>query len=104
MPINSRQKGKTGELDAARALTLRGHPSHRSQQFSGRAGDADLVCPSLDRFHLEVKRVQGGNIHDWIAQSVGDAKFGKVPIVMHRKNNREWVVSMPLDDFLKLAA
>ena len=27
---------------------------------------------------------------------------GEMPVVMHRKNRKEWLVTMPLDDWMKL--
>ncbi len=105
MALNSRAKGSRGELELAHWLTERGHPAHRSQQYCGRSGDADLQCPSLVAYHIEVKRVEAGNPYVWLDQAINDsADTGRVPTVFHRKNNRDWMVIMRAEDFLKLAA
>ena len=35
-------------------------------------------------------------------QSKRDTKEGQSPAVFHRKNNKKWLVTMELDDFMKL--
>lgn len=42
------------------------------------------------------------NIYDAVEQSKNDARTGETPVVMHRKNRKEWLVTMPLDDWMKL--
>ena len=100
--INSRNKGKTGELELASRLREEGFPEvRRSQQYAGYNGDADLV--GLPEIHVEVKRVERLNIHDAMDQSVRDSeKTGETPAVFHRKNNTPWLVTMRLDDWLDL--
>jgi len=57
------------------------------------------VCPSLDSFHIECKRVEAGSLYGWLEQSCRDAGT-KTPLVIHRRNKKDWVVIMKLDDFL----
>ena len=40
--------------------------------------------------------------YDAVEQSKNDARTGEMPVVMHRKNRKEWLVTMPLDDWMKL--
>lgn len=98
--MNSRQKGKRGELDAAKALKEYGYETRRGQQFSGANGDADVV--GLPGIHLEVKRVEKLNISEAMQQSIRDARDGELPVVMHRKNRETWLVTMPLKVFMVL--
>ena len=35
-------------------------------------------------------------------QSKRDSKEGQAPAVFHRKNNKKWLVTMELDDFMRL--
>ena len=42
------------------------------------------------------------NIYDAVEQSKNDARTGEMPVVMHRKNRKEWLVTMPLDDWMEL--
>ena len=48
MPINSRTKGKTGELELSKVLRDKGFAAHRGQQFKGGAGSPDVVCTDLE--------------------------------------------------------
>lgn len=98
--MNSRQKGKRGELEAAKVLKGYGYDARRGQQFSGANGDADVV--GLPGIHLEVKRVEKLNISEAMQQSIRDAREGELPVVMHRKNRETWLVTMPLRVFMVL--
>ena len=100
--ISSRTKGKVGELELAAHLTASGYPARRGQQFQGGGDSPDVVAPSLEGIHIECKRVETGNLYKWLDQAKKDAKAGNVPVVMHRKNKREWVAILDLNDFLKL--
>ena len=42
------------------------------------------------------------NIEDAVAQSVRDARESETPVVMHRKNNQPWLVTMRLIDWIAL--
>lgn len=98
---NSRVKGAAGERELANRLKELGLTARRGQQFSGANGDADVVCEELSSYHIECKRVQALNLHDAMAQAVRDCK-DKTPVVIHRKNNKPWLVTMFLEDWIKL--
>lgn len=98
--MNSRAKGKRGELDLARKLREFGYDCRRGQQYSGANGDADVV--GLPGIHIECKRVENLRLYDAIAQSVHDAKPDELPAVFHRKDHSEWVVIMRLEDWMQL--
>lgn len=98
--MNSREKGKRGELEAARLLRSKGCDARRGQQFSGANGDADVV--GLPGIHIEVKRVEKLNIENAVEQSIRDAREDEKPIVLHRKNRRKWLVTMPFDEWIEL--
>ena len=98
--MNSRNKGKRGELEAAHLLQKYGYDARRGQQFSGANGDADVV--GLPDVHLEIKRVEKLNIDDALSQSVRDAKDEEVPVVMHRKNRTEWKITMRFEDWIEM--
>lgn len=100
MPINSKDKGRRGEAELARKLREYGYDTRRGQQYSGANGDADVV--GLPGIHIEVKRRERLNIEDAMAQSKHDAREGEIPVVMHRKNNCEWLVTMQLEKFIEL--
>ena len=98
--MNSRQKGAAGERELAKALRSHGFETRRGQQYCGSTGDADVV--GLPGVHIECKRVERLNLEDAMAQSRADARPGEIPVVMHRKNNCKWLVTLSLDDFMTL--
>lgn len=104
---NSRRKGAAGERELARLLREHGYrDARRGQQYCGANGDADVV--GLPGIHIECKRVERLNIHEAVDQAARDCKEplpfdGKrLPAVFHRKNNCGWLVTMRLDDWMKL--
>lgn len=98
--INSRAKGARGELELAAFLAERGYKARRGQQFSGGTESPDVICRDLP-VHLEVKRVEAGNLYTWLEQAKRDAGT-KLPLVCHKRNRKDWVAIMPLEDFLTL--
>ena len=100
MAINSRSKGRRGEQELAKRLREYGYEARRGQQYSGASGDPDVI--GLPGIHIECKRVERLNLEDAMAQSKHDAREGEVPTVMHKKNNCEWLVTMRLDDFMRM--
>ena len=98
--MNSRDKGKRGELELSRKLRELGWECRRGQQYSGANGDADVI--GLPGIHIECKRVERLDMYAAMRQSVHDAKEGEAPTVMHRKDHCEWLVTMRLEDWAKL--
>lgn len=99
--VNSRQKGKRGELEFAHFLKARNIAARRGQQFHGGPGSPDVVT-NLTGVHFEVKRVEAGNPYVWLDQATDDASPGDIPVVAHRKNDRIWVAILPMEDLLNL--
>ena len=101
--IDSREKGKAGEREAAKILSeLFDVPVRRSQQYSGANGDADLV--GLPGVHVEVKRRERGNVANWIDQAVDDTDPESIPMVVHRASGRPWLATCCRDDLPDLVA
>lgn len=101
MGINSRAKGKKGELELSKILREFGYEARRSVQYCGANGDADVV--GIPGIHIECKRVERLNLDEAMAQSERDAKKdGGTPVVIHRKNRKPWRVTMNLEDFIAL--
>lgn len=100
MAINSKQKGSKGERELANKLKEYGYDAHRSVQYNGKDGQADVI--GLPHIHVECKRQERLNIYDAIAQAKRDAKNGDKPTVFHRKNRCNWLVTMELDSFMEL--
>lgn len=99
--MNSRMKGKAGELELTKVLKRYGYKDcRRSQQYCGASGDADVV--GLPGIHAECKRVEKLNIYQAVTQAQADCKENKLPTVFHRKNRQPWLVTMTIDDWMKL--
>lgn len=100
MGRKSREKGKRGEREFARILRSYGYTARRGQQYSGANGDADVV--GLPGIHIEVKRTERLSLYDALAQAIADARPEEMPIVAHRRNNCDWVIIQPLNDWIKI--
>lgn len=97
--MNSRRKGKAGELELAHFLTEHGWESRRGVQFKGGPESPDVI--GLPGIHIECKRVERLDLDEAMEQSIRDSGED-IPVVMHRKNRKEWKVTMRLEDWLKL--
>ena len=98
--MNSRQKGARAERQLAKELRKFGYEAWRGVQYCGANGDADVT--GLEKIHIECKHVERLNIHEAMEQAKRDAKEGEKPVVMHKKNRTEWLVTMPLYDWIEL--
>lgn len=104
--INSRTKGKRGELEWVKVCLIEGFPAFRGAQHAGKnltTGDAapDVIVPDLN-IHYEVKRVERLNLEDALSQSQRDRNPGELAAVAHRKNNGPWMVTMSAEDHFNL--
>lgn len=105
MAINSKQKGKRGELELSHAINEYGFNTRRSVQYNGKEeeGQADLV--GLPGIHVECKYTNALRLYSAVEQSVRDTKttgMDELPVVFHRRNGKPWLAIMPLDVFMKL--
>lgn len=98
--LQSRNKGKGGEREIARILKEHGFDAHRGVQYSGGPDSPDVV--GLDGVHIEVKRTEKLNLYDALDQSINDAADDEMPVVIHRRNRKQWVVIQPLEDWLEI--
>lgn len=100
--INSKQKGARAERNLANELTRYGYKSRRTVQYCGKAeeGQADLI--GLDGIHVECKAVEKLNVSKAMEQAVNDSKEGEMPTVFHKKNREGWLVTMRLEDWIKI--
>lgn len=97
--MNSKRKGKLGELEFSHFLKDHGIFARRGQQFSGSPDSPDVVCDLP--FHVEVKRVEKLNLRDAVAQAEGDSK-GKPWLVAHRWNNGQWLITLKAEQFIEV--
>jgi hypothetical protein len=99
--INSKRKGKSGELQIANILKEHGYDCRRSQQFCGYAPDGQPDVVGLPGIHIEVKRVERLNIDTAMEQAIRDCQ-NDIPTVWHRRNRKPWYVTMRLEDWIDM--
>lgn len=99
--INSNTKGKVGELELVNKFKSYGFKdAMRSQQFCGANGDADVI--GMPDIHIECKRVEKLNVDKAIEQCFKDKREEDLGVVAHRKNNKDWLVTMKFDEWMEL--
>jgi hypothetical protein len=94
--MNSRAKGKAGELELAAWLREQGVPARR-----GWAEGHDITT-SISGIHIECKRTERSYPYEWLAQADKDAKMNQIPVVLHRQNRRDWIAILDAGDLLAL--
>jgi len=95
--MNSRQKGKRGELYFVHWLRDNfGLDARRGQQYCGANGDADVVG-GFPNTHCEVKFVEALNITRAIGQAVSDCG-DSIPYVAHKKNHGDLLITVRASD------
>jgi hypothetical protein len=98
----SRRKGAVGEREAAEKLNeVLGTRFHRGRQYHGGPDSPDLAG-DLPGLHVEVKRVERLALYPAMYQARRDAAPDQVPMVMHRANNRPWLVVVEVADLIRL--
>ena len=100
----SRNKGKRGEREVAKILQTAGFPARRTVQYNGRPGTAADVV-GIPGLHIEVKLVEKESIRAWYRQAQRDAHASpenEMPVIVHRKSREPWLVTMSLEDFIKI--
>lgn len=102
--MNSKDKGKRGEREAAAALRrVFGTYARRGQQFKGTADSPDVVT-GIEGVHFEVKRTEQLSLYKAMAQASEDAGVTDVPVVLHRRNKKPWLAVVLLDDLPQLVS
>lgn len=101
--MNSKKKGKRGELEVVRLFRRLGFKDvRRTAQYCGNTGEAADVI-GLPGIHIEVKRTERLNIYEAMAQAIHDsAGSGNKPIVQFRKNDSPWLTIMLTEDWADL--
>ena len=98
--MNSREKGKRGELELAKLLREHGFEARRGQQYKGGGDSPDVV--GIPHIHIECKRVEKLMLMQAYEQSFRDAGEGEIPVVVHKKNREPWFVTLTLEDFITI--
>lgn len=100
--VNSKQKGKRGEREAAAALRAIGIEARRGQQFKGTEDSPDLDT-AIPGIHFEVKRTEALRLRDALRQAVSESG-SKIPVVLHRWSRGEWLVIHRLSDWPEVSS
>lgn len=101
--MNSKRKGKRGELYVVKKFKENGYECNRTAQFKGNTGRADDI-EGIDYIHAEVKFVESLNIIKAMEQAKRDCAASDrnaFPVVFHKKNREELLVTMRFDDWIQ---
>ena len=101
MGKSSQRKGAAGERELAALLSAAGYECQRGGSLSfGEIPDV-LGLPGI---HIEVKRVEKLNVGEAMEQAIRDSDrmLDGMPAIFHRRNRKPWLVTMRLEDWLKL--
>ncbi len=102
---SSKAKGARFERELAAIFKEYGYEdSRRTAQYCGNTGDAADVI-GLPGVHIEAKHQETMRLYEWMEQAVNDAVASgtdNLPAVFHKKNRADILVTMRLDDWMKL--
>lgn len=101
MGKSQQRKGAAGEWELAALLSAQGYECQRGGSLSfGEIPDV-LGLPGI---HIEVKRVEKLNVVEAMEQAIRDSDrmLDGMPALFHRRNRKPWLVTMRLEDWLKL--
>ena len=105
MAVNSKQKGARFERLLASKFRDYGYSdARRTAQYCGNTGDASDVV-GLPHIPIEAKHQERMQLYDWMAQAKRDATAGnegRLPVVFHKKNNADILVTMTFDDWMQI--
>ena len=97
--VNSRAKGRRGELEVAKLLSVALETECKLNYAQSAHSGYDLA---LFGWAVEVKRAEKPEWNAWFAQALGNAQRDRLmPVLFHRANHaRGWDVYMPVAVFL----
>lgn len=101
MGKSSQRKGRDGERELRDVLQGYGYQVECGEPVSF-GTVPDLV--GLPGIHIECKRVEKLNIPEAMRQAVRDSERFRdgMPVLFHRRNRQPWLVTMRLDDWMKV--
>lgn len=96
---SAKRKGANGERELVHELAKYGYETKRGDCFRH---ESDVM--GLPGIHIEVKRVERLNVSAAFNQAVNEAntKADGIPTLFHRRNRECWMVTMRLEDWIKL--
>ena len=102
--VNSRQKGKRGELAAAHLLnSLFPHAkARRGQQYAGTPDSPDVVT-DIPGLHIEVKNREALRPYEWLHNIEMERAPGDTGLLLIKRNNLPWVAVCYAEELPQLA-
>jgi len=98
-----REKGKRGEREVANAFKDAGIAARRTAPMQSQNGapeaDVEVALPDT---HLEVKRQETIKIEAWCRQAEAEAPPGASAVVVWRRSDQPWRVTLTLADYIEL--
>ena len=99
--INSKQKGARAEREFSSFVKEYFQvDSRRGVQYQGSPDSPDIVC-NIPNLHFEVKHVEKLNIYNAMTQASEDASADQIPVVAHRRNHYDWLITIKASDINK---
>lgn len=102
MSRSSQRKGREAELELAKVLRGFGFESVQAGEPVSYGSVPDLV--GLPGIHIECKRAEQLRLSEWMKQAERDSErfHDGAPAIFHRRNREPWLVTLKLDDFVKI--
>ena len=100
--VNRQKKGAAYERHVSSLFRTYNYNARRGQQYCGANGDADVV--GVPYLHIECKAHENGHgkLYEWLDQAKRDAREGEIPVVIHKRNYCNDLVTMEFSEWIKL--
>lgn len=100
--VNRQKKGAAYERHVSSLFRTYNYNARRGQQYCGANGDADVV--GVPYLHIECKAHENGHgkLYEWLDQAKRDAREGEIPVVIHKRNYCNDLVTMEFREWIKL--
>lgn len=100
--VNRQKKGAAYERHVSSLFRTYNYNARRGQQYCGANGDADVV--GVPHLHIECKAHENGHgkLYEWLDQAKRDAREGEIPVVIHKRNYCNDLVTMEFSEWIKL--
>ena len=99
-----KEKGARFERKVAEFFRDWGYNAFRTAQYEGKSGNCADV-EGVPGLHIECKHCEQMRLYEWMAQADRDNEASthkKVPVVIHKANNKPILVSMHIEDFVQI--
>lgn len=99
--MNSRTKGKRGELELCKAFRSLGLLAERTVQHEGRGSSGDVRIFGA-RIHTEGKRRRRLTVQQFMDQALADSAPHQVPLVVMRQDGGKFLAMFQLHELWEL--